>query len=286
MANNKMDNKLEWYDNGFVITNIIIGLILLIFVLSQSFAISNNMGTIDIFKNIINHNIIYLLMLIYFISLKFKFGKKYFDYFNIFLIFLYFISTLTSLLTIFQAFNLSTLLELGLNVLIFCYLFHSCLRSTKLWKEFKLDKSPLNELDNEWYFIAITVVSIGLFTVGLISMVSIAGAVLLFLDCLFNILFARYIFLYRDYLDSKIQNMKNNSSWKEIDAISKKVDEIKEKVEDFVDDSGIDEKIKDVKEKINDFVEENEIDEKIDDVKDEIVNTAKKVSKKAKKGDK
>lgn len=286
MTNKKTDNKLEWYDNGFVITNIIIGLIFLIFIFSQSFAINNNMGTIDIFKNIINHNSIYLLMLIYFISLKFGFGKKYFDYFNIFLIFLYFISTLTSLLTIFQTFNLSTLLELGLNFLLLCYLFHTCLRSTKLWKEFKLEKSPLNELDNEWYFIAITVVSIGMFTVGLISMVSVAGAVLLFLDCLFSIFFARYIFLYRDYLDSKVKVIKSNSSWKEIDAISKKVDELKDKVEDFVDDSGIDEKIQDVKDMIDDFVEENEIDKKIDDAKEVITNTVKKTNKKVKKGDK
>jgi len=274
MKKKKIDNNLEWYDNGFVITNIIISLIFLIIILSQSFAIGYNMSTINIFKNIINHNSLYLLLLIYFVSLKLKFGKKYFDYFNIFVIFIYFIATVTSLLTVFQAFQLSTLLKLALNALLLCYIFHTFLRSTKIWKEFKLNKSPFNELDNEWYFIAIIVISISMFTVGLISMTSGQGAILLFLDCLFNIFFARYIFLYRDYLDSKVKLIKSSSS---------KID-ISEKIEDVAED--IISAGKNIKEKVEDFVEENEIDEKIEKVKDKVEdlveNATEEVTKKKK----
>lgn len=300
MSKKKINNNLEWYDNGFVVTDLIIGLMFLIIILSQSFAININVSTLDIFKNVLNHNSIYLLMLIYFISLKIKFGKKYFDYLNIFVIFIYFIATVTSLLTVFQAFELSTLLELALNALLFCYLFHTFLRSTRLWKEFKLNKSPFNELDNDWYLFAITIISISLFVVGLISITSGHGAILLFLDCVFNILFARYIFLYRDYLDSRVKSIKSTSLKKS--DVSEKIEDIteklvsttkdmKDKVEDFVEEKKIDEKFdevkdkiieasKDVKEKVEDFVEENKIDEKIEDVKDKVVETGKEIKDK------
>ena len=41
-------------------------------------AVNSDLSTIDIIRNILNHNSIYLLMLIYFALLKTKFGIKYF----------------------------------------------------------------------------------------------------------------------------------------------------------------------------------------------------------------
>ena len=71
-----------WYDDAYKITDLIIVLILFIIVLSQSFAINSNIDTVSLLKNIINHNIIYLLVIFYFAIIKTSFGKKHFDYLN------------------------------------------------------------------------------------------------------------------------------------------------------------------------------------------------------------
>ena len=82
-----MNKKTKWYDSANTITSLIIGTIVLIIVFTQSFALGRN-GSIELFTSIINHNSTYLFVLVYFILLKFSFGKKYFNYLSLLLIFL------------------------------------------------------------------------------------------------------------------------------------------------------------------------------------------------------
>ena len=56
-----MEKEEFWYDNPNIVTNLIIGLIAIIVILSQSFAINNNLTTGEILRNIINHNSIYFI---------------------------------------------------------------------------------------------------------------------------------------------------------------------------------------------------------------------------------
>ena len=191
------------FDDPDKVTGLMIGLILIIIILSQSFAINNNLGAIEIFRNILNHNSIYLFMLLYFVALKTYLGKKYFNYINAVVIFIYFINMITSLLTIFHSFSLSSLLGFALNFVLFLYLFHVFFRGTRIWKDFKLKKSPFNELSNDWYFSVIVIIAVMSLAVNLIFTTTFDGTVLALLDCLYVILFTRYIFLYRNYLDSK-----------------------------------------------------------------------------------
>ena len=114
-------NAVEWYDNPNIITTFIIGLIGLIISLSQSFAIKNNLSPLNMLGSILNHNILYLLVGIYFIALKTKVGKRYFDFFNMFLIILYILEAITSLLTVFQSFGLASLLIFSIDILILIY---------------------------------------------------------------------------------------------------------------------------------------------------------------------
>ena len=85
------ENKkvINWYDNPNFITTLAISVLALIIILSQSFAVKNNIGTNDILRSLLNHNSIYLLGLIYFIPLKTLSGKKYFNHLNVFLIIVY-----------------------------------------------------------------------------------------------------------------------------------------------------------------------------------------------------
>lgn len=235
-------NNIEWYDNPSIITWLIILIISVIILSSQSFSINSNIDPIRMFQDILNHNITYMIALVYFVSLKTKLGKKYFDYSNIFMIVVFFITFITAILTVFQSFGLVTLLSLAIHMLILIYFFHIFMRGTRLWKEFDLSKSPFNELTNEWFFYAVVIIEVILFTVNLISTATFNGTVLATFDCIYVILFARYIYLYGTYLDFIKVNTKNTGNF----------DKYKEKVNDIASDIG--EKIEDVCEQVTDTI--------------------------------
>ncbi len=276
--------KESWYDDARKITTVLIGLIGIIIILSQSFAINNNLSTWDIFRNIVNHNTIYLLLLVYFVAIKTYFGKKNFNYFNLLLIFICLIVTITSLLTVFQSFNLGSIVTFILNLTLFIYTMHVFLRNTRLWKEFKLKKSPFNELGNEWLFSAVIVLTVTKLAVTLIFTTSIDGAFLSFLDCIFTCLFGRYIYLYREYLDQKKIDANNDGDFSEY----------KEKINDFIEENDLDETIDAIKDKATDIKEDvsdgitkvldsTDIDEKIIEAKDKVVDAIVKKEEPPKK---
>ena len=76
----------KWYNQGGKVVNLILLTILLIIIFSQSFATTEGFS-LTLFGSIINHNSVYLFVLIYFILLKFNFGKKYFNYLNLILLY-------------------------------------------------------------------------------------------------------------------------------------------------------------------------------------------------------
>lgn len=241
--------KLKWYDSGHFITNLLIVCIVTIIIVTQSFTVTD-FSSLKVFGSIINHNSVYLLVLIYFITLKFHFGKKYFNYLNLFLIFIYALATVTSFLTLIQSFSLDSVLAFILNCLFLIYSFHTFFRDTRIWHEYKLFNSPFNEITNDWLFYAVIVVGVFLLAVKLINTVVISGVILSTLDIIYYVLFGRYIYLYRDYLDSKKLDSDNAGNF----------DVVREKIQNVLD--------------------KTEIDEKIIEVKDKIVDTAKDLEKK------
>lgn len=272
----KKRTEIEWYDNPLIVTNIIIGLIAIIIILSQSFAINNNLSTQAILRSIINHNSIYLIVLVYFVALKTNIGKKYFDFLNIFLIILYFLTAITSVLTLFQSFSLESLIGCLLQIVLFVYLFHTLLRRTRVWKDFHLKKSPFNEIKNDSYFYIVMILAIILLAIDLIATTTFDGTVLALLDAIYIILFARYVYLYGCFLDNKEKKITTTTT--SVEEIKEKVELVKDKLDEVVDD-------------IQDTVEEsiNTIVEKVDDIqKDKKVvkdtrSTTKKTTKKSTK---
>ena len=160
------------------------------------------------------------------------------------MIIVFFITFITSILTVFQSFGLATLLSLAIHTLMLVYFFHIFMRGTRLWKEFNLSKSPFNELTNEWFFYALVIIEVILFTVNLISTATFNGTVLATFDCIYIIFFARYIYLYGTYLDFKNINTKNTGNF----------DKYKEKVSDIASDIG--EKINDVTDQVTEKITE------------------------------
>ena len=226
----KNEKKVEWYNEPSMVTSILIGLIVVIILLSQSFAIKNELSAMSILSSILSHNSVYLLVCVYFIFLKTKLGKKYFNYLNIFLILIYLLTSFTSLLTVFQSFNLVSIISLCIQLFIVLYLVHTFFRGTRIWNDFKLNKSPFNEFTNEGYFYTIVILAVILLAVNLIMTTSFDGTVLALLDCSFNVLFARYIYLYWNFLDYKKIDIKNSGNFDKVvdkveDAFEKLLDE-------------------------------------------------------------
>ena len=175
MKKRNKKSALKWYDNAHFITNLIIVIISIFIIASQSLA--NGELSFALFSSVINHNSIYILVLLYFILLKFSFGKKIFNYMNVILVFIYLITTTTSLFTIVQSFSLYTVLSFILNFVFLIYMSHTLFRDSRIWREYSFSKSPFNELTNDWYFSAIVILTVFLLLVNLISTVVINGVV-------------------------------------------------------------------------------------------------------------
>lgn len=271
----KKRTEIEWYDNPLIVTNIIIGLIAIIIILSQSFAINNNLSTQAILRSIINHNSIYLIVLVYFVALKTNIGKKYFDFLNIFLIILYFLTAITSVLTLFQSFSLESLIGCLLQIVLFVYLFHTLLRRTRVWKDFHLKKSPFNEIKNDSYFYIVMILAIILLAIDLIATTTFDGTVLALLDAIYIILFARYVYLYGCFLDNKEKKITTTS----VEEIKEKVELVKDKLDEVVDDiqDTVEESINTIVEKVDDIKKDNKV---VKDTRSTTKKTTKKSTKK------
>ena len=265
----KKKTEIEWYDNPGIVTNVVIALIAVIIILSQSFAINNNLSTQEILRSIINHNSVYLIVLVYFVALKTKIGKRYFDFLNVFLILLYFITGVTSILTVFQSFSLETLISCAMHLVLFIYLFHTFFRRTRVWREFHLTKSPFNEIKNDAYFYSITVLVVLLLAIDLIATTTFDGTVLALFDAIYMVLFARYVYLYGCFLDNKEKKINPTTS---IEEIKEKVEEVKERLDDVVDD---------IQDKVEGVVKEVTDD---DSKKKKTKKSSKTVTKKTEKG--
>lgn len=267
----KQEKNIEWYNNPNFIIWLIIGIISLIILSSQSFTSIGNVSPIKMVQNILNHNITYMIVLVYFISLKTKAGKKYFDYSNILMILFFTITFVTSILTIFQSFSLVSILTLFNNFLILIYFFHNFLRGTRFWKEFKLNKSPFNELSNDWYFNAIMVIEITLYAVSLISMTTVDGTFLATFDCIYIILFTRYVYLYGEYLNLIKKNSNNCGNFDEYrEKILDVKDEVIEKTNKLIDDFDLDKSIEKISVIVDNTVDS--VKEKFDEIKDDSKN--------------
>ena len=223
----------KWYNDSNKVINTLLITAILVILLSQSFAVSTNISSTEILRNILNHNSIYLFGAIYFIFLKTRVGKKYFNFINIGLIFIYAILFVTSLLTLVQSFRINSLLGLGINLLFLVYMFHVFLDKTILWQELKLETSPFYEITNNSYLYAIVVLSIIVFTVNLVEAATLAGVIISLLCCLYNLLLARYIYLYREYslVNDKTDYFTNIDNEKvdlpKLDSVTKKIKRIK-----------------------------------------------------------
>lgn len=265
------NNTVKWYDNAGLISTLIIVVILMMLISSQSFAVVGD-SSFRLFSSVINHNTSYLLILVYFVAIRTSFGKKYFNYFNVFLIFIYLLLSITSFLTVIQSFSLNTIFIFVENIVLLVYLFHTMFRDTRTWKEFKLGDSPFNEIPNDYYFTTLLALITFTLIVNLISTVVISGLVVSIFDAIYIVLFSRYIYLYREYLDENKLDVNNDGNFDSIkETLNQDIEEIKQTISDVKDN---------IKDKTDDFIDKHDIDEKIDDVKGKIKETSETIKKK------
>ncbi len=223
MKNNEKREK-EWYDNPNLITTMLIGVIILSIILSQSFAIRNHLDTATILRSILNHNSLYLFALVYFIFLKTRIGRKYFHFLNMFISVFFCLMTIASMFTIFQSFGLSSFVNLALNIVMTIYFIYVFIRDTVLGSELKITEAPMDEVNNNQYFYVICVLIIISLVVDLVGASTFDGIVIALLDAVYYALFARYIFLYKEFQDHQkvISRVEDNQEEKEEIASPKK----------------------------------------------------------------
>ena len=205
------ENKKVWYNNPDVLTTIILITAIVIIVISQAIAVNSNLSASAMIRNLFNHNLTYIAGIIYFTLLKTKVGRKNFSLINVIYILLYIMVTVASIFTIFQSFGLSAIIGLVLNVIVLCYMIYTFLPETRLWKDLKFNKLPLTEIKNDWFFYVVCVMSIALLLVSLIDVANFSGVMITIFDTLYTILFGRYIYLYKEYVDGgEKKKVKNN----------------------------------------------------------------------------
>lgn len=199
----KINTEKEWYNNPNILTNIILAVAAAIIIISQAFAVNNNLTSSVMLRNLLNHNSTYIAALIYFIFLKTKVGRTNFNLINVIYIILYLLITVASVFTLFQSFGLSSITSLLLNIMIISYMAYTFLPETRFWSDLGLDKFPFDEIKNDWYFYIISVISLVLLIVNLISATNFDGVVLTLFDTIYIILFSRYIYLYKDHCEKR-----------------------------------------------------------------------------------
>ena len=260
--------ELSWYDNPNMLTTLILLDLFLIIICSQSLGIGSQLNGWELFRNVINLNTTYVLVLIYFLLLKFKVGKRYFNTLNLILLLLYFITMVTSFLSIFQTFNITSLLMLLMNLIIFIQMFHSLLRDTRIWKEFGLEKSPFNEIHHDSYFYIVSILAILYLAINLIFTDDFNGVVITLFVSIFYMLFSRFIMLYSEYLDSKGIDTNNSGNF----------DQIKEKVSEKINVDSVEKQVEALSDKIEDL--ENKVKEYTGNIDVEKIKEADDLSKK------
>ena len=196
------ENKKVWYNNPDILTTIILITAIVIIVISQAIAVNSNLSASAMIRNLFNHNLTYIAGIIYFTLLKTSVGRKNFSLINVIYILLYIMVTIASIFTIFQSFGLSAIIGLVLNVIVLCYMIYTFLPETRLWKDFKLNKLPLTEVKNDWFFYVVCAISVALLLVNLIDVVNFSGVMITIFDTLYIILFSRYVYLYKEYIDT------------------------------------------------------------------------------------
>jgi len=222
------EKEREWFDSPNAITLIMIGLLIILIILSQSFAIQNHLSAHEILRSILNHNSIYVITLFYFILVRTKVGKRYFDYLNVIMAILYILMAIAGLFTIFQSFGLASFLSLSIRLFMMVYFLYAFIMPNEFGRELKLENSPIADINNGQYFYLITILLIVELVVVLIDSVSFDGIVVSLLEMMYQLLFARYIYLYKEYqLDKASKQNKKNTRRKKnevssIDETSKK----------------------------------------------------------------
>lgn len=228
-------SRTNWFDNPDILTTVIILLSVVIVLISQAMAVNSDVSGFLMIRNLFNHNITYIAAIIYFIFLKTRIGRRNFNLITVVYILLYVLNTVASVFTIFQSFTLPSIISFVLNFLILCYMCYTFLPDTRFWKELNFDKLPLDEIKNDWFFYVITLVSLALLLVNLIYSVDFYGIITTLFDTFFIIIFSRYIYLYKNYIELgtlKRIEAKVKKQIEENTKKSKKKDETNEEKED------------------------------------------------------
>ncbi len=205
-----MEEK-QWYDDENLVTSLLIGLLILIIIMSQAFAIRHQLGLTFIVRSLLNNNSIYLLFLVYFIFIKLSIGKKNFNLCNICLLLVQILCVVASFLNLFQSLQISIIIRFILNILLLFYMGFSLLINTPLEKHLKGITNISSHITNQNCFYGMFALAILLLVGEFINSLEFDHIVLSLLESIFIIGVSRYLYLWRSYQENILLKTKEDT---------------------------------------------------------------------------
>ncbi len=198
-----MEREKDWYDDPNILTTVMLFILGLILILSQTYAIRNHLGLWYMIRSLINYSSVYVILLAYFILLKTKVGKRYFVIMNVILGGMFAILSLGSVFSMIQFFKLETIFSFLQNTCVFFYFVKVMGKDTNLYFKLGFSKIPFDKVTNDYYFYGISALYILGMVLSFVDKPPFDTFVLLLLQTIFFIGFVRYLYLYQEYLDER-----------------------------------------------------------------------------------
>ncbi len=198
-----MKKTVEWFNNPNLIVNMMIGLLAIGILISQTVAIRSGLDFQQAVNQLFNDNSVYTIYLVYFVSLNFKFGKRHFDALSVVMFVFQSIILLTSLLNIIQAVGLISIFDFIMHVALWLYISNSLIKRTSFWKNLNLEQVSFTFIKNIDYFYIVVASSLIILILGLIGSLDFNYVLIILLDCLVYIGVARYLYLFSKYFEDK-----------------------------------------------------------------------------------
>ncbi len=178
------------------ITNGIIVSLLLYMLISIIYNYISDLGLLDLFGK----HFFYILLTLYFILLKTKFGKESFSYMNVILAILLGIKALGSFFNLLTTFNFETLLSLFVYGFFFLYFINA------FFYKYLEKINKIKNINNKISFYLLCSILFILYLLLLIKYIKVYSVVKIIgmiIECIILVFFARYIYLYKNFREMK-----------------------------------------------------------------------------------
>lgn len=194
-----VDNEIKnikWLNDPYSVTTILlIGLLVyMLFVIGYNYV--SNLGLLDL----IGSSSLFLILTVYFVLLRMKFGKEYFSYMNLIVCILLGINIVGSFFNLLTTFNFTNIFDFIVDGLLFTYFLNS------FFYKYVKKIDVLKKMNNKIVFYILSCVLIILYVLLIIKNITtlpIVQIIKYIFELVLLLFFSRYVYLYKQYKEMK-----------------------------------------------------------------------------------